>query len=270
MTLYKNIPFILLSLAFILVSCKYENKEKDFCKEDLKAKKMMQGVWYDELEDNVVFSVNGDTIFYPDSISLPVAFTVINDSLCLNGAIMTKYPIKNLTEHLLIFKNQNGDEIKLFKDENASSKKVDLVKYNRHVAINQHRIIKKDTVVMLEGVKNHIYIQVNPTTYKVSKSNYDNEGVRVDNIYYDNTVSICIVKNSVKTFIHDFHKKEFLGTIPSGIIQQSILNDIIYEGHDSDGFHFYATMGIPDTPSNYIAEIIVSYNNKHTISKIMN
>ncbi len=270
MAMYKNIPFALIVIASLLVSCKNMKKEDEGIKEDIKAKKMMQGVWYDELEDNVVFSVKGDTIFYPDSISQPVAFAIVNDSLCLKGTVMTKYPIEKLTEHLLIFKNQNGDDVKLTKDEYASAGQAYLGKYNNHVAINQHKVIKKDTVVMLNGVKNHIYIQVNPTTYKVSKSNYDNEGVRVDDIYYDNTVSICIVKNSVKTFIHDFNKKEFVGTIPSSIIPKSILNDIVYERHSSYGFHFYATMGIPDSPSNYMAEIVISDDNKYKISKIKN
>ena len=86
------------------------------------AKKMLQGVWYDEIEDNVVFSVKGDTIFYPDSTSQPAYFRVVDDSLCLKGAVTTKYAIEKLSDHLFVFKNQNGEEVKLTKEENTEAK----------------------------------------------------------------------------------------------------------------------------------------------------
>jgi hypothetical protein len=128
--------------------------------------------------------------------------------------------------------------------------------------------VKYDSVVNYNGQRYHWYLAINPTKYKVHTTTYNGEGVRVDNIYYDNTVSICIVKNSVKTFIHDFYKKEFANSVPSEIIGQSILNDIIYDCHDEEGFHFYAQVGIPDSSSSYAAEIIVTDDNKYTITKI--
>lgn len=268
MVWFRNIFVTVFLLVLFFTSCNEAKKGHSAPQEDRNAKNMMQGAWFDELEENIVFRVKGDTIFYNDSTSQPVAFSLIDDSLCLNGSVTTKYPIVKLTKNLLIFMNQNGDEVRLTKDDNLSQGMQETFEKNKAIAINQRRIIKNDTVVMLGNVKNHIYIQVNPTTYKVIKTNYNDEGVRVDNIYYDNTVSICIVKNSVKTFIHDFHKKEFAEIIPSGIISQSILNNIIYERHDEKGFHFYAQVGIPDTPSNYMAEIIVTDDNKYSISKI--
>ncbi|MDD7318067.1 MAG: DUF4738 domain-containing protein [Prevotella sp.] len=261
--------FVTVSLyALFFASCNEGKRGGTDLQEDQNAKKMMQGAWFDELEENVVFSVKGDTIFYTDSTSQPVAFSIIGDSLCLNGSVTTKYPIVKLTNSLLVFINQNGDEVRLTKDENLSLHMRERMEMSKPVVINQRRVIKNDTVVMLANVRNHLYVQVNPTTYRVIKTNYNGEGVRVDNVYYDNTVSICIVKNGVKTFIHDFYKKEFAGVITAGIISQSILNDIVYEHHDEKGFHFYAQVGIPDTPSNYMAKIIVTDDNKYTISKV--
>ena len=255
-------------LALLISSCTESKQPNADIKEDMAAKKMLQGVWYDEIEDNVVFSVKGDTIFYPDSTSQPAYFRVVDDSLCLKGAVTTKYAIEKLSDHLFVFKNQNGEEVKLTKEEDVEVKAEEPVETKQPVAINQRRVIKNDTVVMLGNVKNHIYIQVNPTTYKVTKSSYNNEGVLVDNIYYDNTVSICIVKNSVKTFIHDFYKKEFADIVPSEFIKQCILNDIVYDCHDEEGFHFFAQVGIPDASSSYAAEIVVSDDNKYTIVKL--
>ena len=267
--MYRKYIFSFVALVLMIASCSEPKQSPSVVQEDLNAKQLLQGIWYDELEDNIVFSVKGDTVFYPDSTSKPVYFRVVNDSLCLIGGVTTKYPIQKLTEHLFVFKNQNGDEVKLTKDEDKDDDiEEETIENKETVAINQRRVIKNDTVVMLGNVRNHIYIQVNPTTYKVLKSSYNSEGVRVDNIYYDNTVSICIVKNSVKTFIHDFYKKEFANSVPSEIIGQSILNDIIFDCHDEEGFHFYAQVGIPDSSSSYAAEIIVTDDNKYTITKI--
>lgn len=264
----RKLLFAFLSLTCLAMSCTSTGGDKQEAKEDLDAKRMLQGIWYDELEDNIVFSVKGDTISYPDSTSSPVRFRIVDDSLCLQGATLTKYPIEKLTEHLFVFKNQNGDEVKLTKSEPSAVDAPEPAPQKPTVAINQRRVIKNDTVVMLGNVKNHLYIQVNPTTYKVVKSSYNNEGVRVDNLYYDNTVSICIVKNSVKTFIHDFYKKEFADIVPAEMIGQSILNDIIYDCHDEEGFHFFAQVGIPDSSSSYAAEIIVSDDNKYIIRRV--
>ena len=210
----KSITFLFL-LIVVLSGCKRQEPKTISIGEDRQAKKLLQGIWVNDDDDDVAFRAKGDTIYYPDSTSQPVYFRVVDDSLCLKGAVTTKYAIKKLSDHLFVFKNQSGEEVKLTKEEDVEVKAEEPVETKQPVAINQRRVIKNDTVVMLGNVKNHIYIQVNPTTYKVTKSSYNNEGVLVDNIYYDNTVSICIVKNSVKTFIHDFYKKEFADIVPS-------------------------------------------------------
>ena len=59
------------------------------------------------------------TCFYPDTTSMPVAFKVLADTLVLNGAKSSKYPILKQTAHLFIFANQNGEQIKLVKSGDA-------------------------------------------------------------------------------------------------------------------------------------------------------
>ena len=84
------------SLLAAMVSCGQKSAGKDSAevKEDTAAKKMLQGIWLDgDDEDDVVFRVKGDTIYYPDSTSQPVYFYIAGDTLVMKGANTTKYPI---------------------------------------------------------------------------------------------------------------------------------------------------------------------------------
>lgn len=56
---------------------------------------------------------------------------------------------------------------------------------------------------------------MNPTTYKVYKSSYNDDGVQVDNVYYDNIVNIHVYHGANRVFSRDFHKKDFLKVVPA-------------------------------------------------------
>ena len=70
--------------------------------------------------EDVAFRVKGDTIFYPDTTSLPVYFQIIDDTLVLHGAKEAKYHIQKQAEHLYVFENQSGAHLTLPKSEAAS------------------------------------------------------------------------------------------------------------------------------------------------------
>ena len=61
--------FLLLTITiFVAVSCNNnKNKEDNEQAEDLQAKKSLQGIWLDEDTETVLFKIQGDSIFYPDS-----------------------------------------------------------------------------------------------------------------------------------------------------------------------------------------------------------
>ena len=81
-------------MLLLLSACGGEQKQNaPEVKEDLKAKQLLQGIWLDDDAGDVVFKIHGDTIFYPDTTSMPVAFKVLADTLVLNGAKSSKYPI---------------------------------------------------------------------------------------------------------------------------------------------------------------------------------
>lgn len=220
---------------------------------------MLQGIWVDEDEQDVAFKAKGDTIFYPDSTSQPVYFQIIADSLVLHGANEVKYAIIKQTRHLFVFKNQNGDEVKLVLSDDPDD--ASFFSSQRPQALNQGIVIKRDTVIMHGNEKYHCYVQVNPTTYKVVSQSYNDEGVEVDNVYYDNIVNLNVYHGAQKLFGGDFRKQQFKGKAPDQYLSQGILSDITLQNADEKGIHFIASLIIPGASmSSYQVQITVDYN----------
>jgi hypothetical protein len=254
----KNCVMLLLFLLS-LASCSGNKKENsDNAAEDLKAKKMLQGVWLDEDEEDPAFRVIGDTIFYPDSTSQPVYFQIVKDTLILHGSNMVKYQILKQAPHFFMFKNQNGDVVKLAKTFDRSY--LTFFGAKRPAALNQNKLIKRDSVVVYGKDRYHWYIQVNPTTYKVIKPTYNDDGVEVDNAYFDNIIHLGLFRGATQIYSHDVRKDDFDKQVPSQALKQSILSDIVYVGAGTDGFHFNASVCIPDSPTSYQILIIVGFN----------
>lgn len=266
----KQVINILLcaSLLAAMASCgqKYAGKDSAQVKEDTAAKKMLQGIWLDgDDEDDVVFRVKGDTIYYPDSTSQPVYFYIAGDTLVMKGANTTKYPIIKQAAHIFQFKVLNGDIIKLVKTDDTSYLQQFL--HQQPVVLNQNTLIKRDSVVYAGDEKLHLYVQVNPTTYKVFKSSYNDDGVEVDNVYYDNIVNVNIYRGASKIFGRDFRKEDFEGQVPLEFLKQAILSDIVLKKVDTDGLHYRVVLAMPDSSMSYQVEIIISLKGKMTIRK---
>ena len=131
--------------------------------------------------------------------------------------------------------------------------------------INQRQLIKRDTVVVYGNDRYHCYVQVNPTTYKVFKTSYNDDGVEVENIYYDNIIHMGIFKGAAKVYSSNFYKQDFKGKVPADFLNKSVLSDFIFNGIDAEGVHYNALLGIPDSPSSYVVEVLVSFGGKLTL-----
>ncbi len=234
--------------------------------EDTQAKELLQGIWLNEDDENVAFRVKGDTIFYPDSTSQPVYFYIYSDTLVMRGASDVKYPIVKQAAHLFEFKSQSGDVIKLVKTSDKSY--LESFQQRQPVALNQKTLIKRDTVVDLAGEKYHLYAQVNPTSYKVLKSSLNDDGVQVDNVYYDNIVNLNVFHGAAKVFSRDFHKKDFEKKVPASFLMQAILSDIVYDGIDKDGVHYLAILAMPDSYLSYQVKVTVSLSGHLSIQAV--
>lgn len=157
---HRTLPLslFLFTLLFVLGSCGSEKKKnvQDALQEDVQAKKLLQGIWLNEDEGSVVFKVHGDTIYYPDSTSIPVYFKIVQDSLILQGNAITQYAIVKQAPHLFIFKNPYGDVVRLVKSDDPEDRYAFMSK--QPVALNQNSLIKRDTVVHAGNERYHLYV----------------------------------------------------------------------------------------------------------------
>ena len=245
-----------------LLSCTGKTSDAAPPAEDTVAKQMLQGVWMSE-DEVVTMRVAGDTISYSDSTMAPAYFAVVRDSLVIRGATEARYEILKQTEHIFEFRNHAGDIVKLLKSDNPDDAKA----FTKHAAppLNQNRLIKRDTVAIVADRKYHVYVQVNPSTYKVIRSTYNQEGIMVDNIYYDNIINVCVYDGGTRLFSRDMRKQDFAAHVPDNFIRQSVLSDITVDAITPAGITLDAALCMPDTPTAYIVKMTVSPQGKLTM-----
>ena len=257
---------LMLCGVFMLGVVAYQNKptaeSSEQQQEDTKAKQLLQGIWINADSEDPAFRVQGDTIYYPDSTSIPVRFQIFADTLVLHGVNDVRYAIVKQLPHVFEFRNQNGDIVRLVKSDDEE----EMLQFDKGepVAINQNQLIKRDTVFTVEGRRYHCYVQVNPTTYKVIKTTYNDEGVQVGNVYFDNIINLAVFQGAQRVFSSDFHKNDFAKHVPADFLKRSILSDMLFSHVDADGIHYNALICEPDSPSSYAVDVQVAFNGKVT------
>ena len=238
-------------LAIVLVACNQNNSS--VLPDDKEAKDMLQGVWVDGESGDVSFRVNGDTIYFADATSMPTYFRIYEDSLYLASG--TAYGIVKQTEHLFWFNNQNGDLLKLQKSDGDDN---DQEQSAPSVLTYTHQV-KIDSVVSYNNNRYHWYIAINPTKYKVTKRSYNDDGLEVENVYYDNIMHISVFQGSTKIYSSDLHKQQYKGLVSESFLDEAILANMEFSHIDADGLHFNATLCIPDGATCYMVESTISY-----------
>ena len=254
----------LLTLLPFFMACdgdaSHAEPERSVVKEDLEAKRTLQGIWIDKETGTVSLKIKGDSIFYPDTANFPVRFFIRLDTLYLAGADTTTYPIDKVEQHLFKFHSSTGTVVELVRSENPADSLYFM--HDKPATLTYNEVTKKDTVVYQNGERYHCYVYVNPSNAKVYKNSYTDEGIAVENVYYDNVIHICVYKGRVCLFSRDYSKKDFTGLIPSGFLNQAILSNMEFEAADNQGFHFNATVCIPDDASCYMVGICVDCKGK--------
>ena len=100
------IKYVAISLIAIFLMACTGNKNSYFSeeeKEDSNAKEMLQGIWLDDETESPLMRVEGDTIYYADAQSTPIAFKIIRDTLYTYGNDTTYYKIDKQAEHIFWF-----------------------------------------------------------------------------------------------------------------------------------------------------------------------
>lgn len=254
---------VVLSVALILASCKKDAAKVDVpvVEEDKEAKAMLQGIWVNDDDGTVAIKVKGDTVIYADSTDAPVAFAIINDSLVMRGYNERRYAIVKQSEHVFQFINANGEIVKLVKSENEA----DNYAFEGHTTMtfNQNQLIKRDSVVFAGSHKYHYYVQVNPSTYKVVCTSYNDDGVQVDNVYYDNIINLCVYEGSQRIFSSDIHRQDFKKYVPADYLQQAVLSDVTLDRTTNQGnLEFLASVCSPNAYTSYAVRLTVTPEGK--------
>lgn len=255
----KYLPLLLVSALLVLFSCGQPAQAPR--EENREAKSMLQGIWIEEESEEVSFRAEGDTIFYPDSTSQPASFSVVGDSLLIGTH---SYHIVKQTPHLFWFQNQAGDVVKLRKSDDPLHEQ-DFAAESHSAVVIADKVVKRDSVVFYNGERYHWYIDINPTKYKVVKTTYNDDGVSVDNVYYDNIIHISIFKGSARLYSSNLRKQQYAQYVPENFLQQAILGNMQFDRVDAQGFHFAATLCIPDGASCYMVSTDVSFDGQLTM-----
>ena len=252
-----NRLFCIVSMLAALVACgqKADTKDKP---ESKKAKQMLQGVWIDEETESVAFRMKGDTVYYADSTSMPAYFKVVDDTLYLGNV---GNHIEKHLEHLLWIKNQNNELLKFVKTDEVSDS---AFQHKQPQIQTITEVLKRDTVVFHNGTRYHCYIAINPTKYKVVKQTVNDDGLDVENVYYDNIIHVSIFNGNQQLFSSDMRKNIYVKSLPQAFLQQAIFNDMTFNKVDEQGFHFNASLCVPEEASCYVIDHVISFSGKVT------
>ena len=250
----KRFGYLLLFCCVILlVGC---GSAPSTPKESKEAKQLLQGIWVDEGTDEVLFKLQGDSVYYPDSTSMPAYFMVAADTLYIGKT--SRFHIEKHAEHVLWIQNSEGEMIKLRKSDEPDEE----VEFLDHQIQTLTEVVKRDTVVFYNGDRYHLYFAINPTKYKVVLNTVNEDGMDVENVYYDNIIHLSIFKGSTEIFSRDFRKLQYEKKVPSQFLTKSILNDMEYEKTDAQGFHVNASLCTPGNASCYRVEHVISFDGK--------
>lgn len=245
---------------FLLSSCSVRvQKEEKHENENLEAKSFLQGIWMDDMTETPLFQIKGDTIYYVDESITPVSFKIIGDSLKTFGLQTSSYHIIKQEEFSFWIQSVVGDILKLSKIDNE----LDSILAMQSSPVNQETSkerIQKDDVVYYNNVRYRGYVYINPTEIKVIQPGISEEGLEIENVYYDNIIHICVYEGKNRLFGKDIKKQDFQQLIPGEYYQRAILSDMNFIGVNEKGYQYQATVCVPNSVSCYLVDISIKFN----------
>lgn len=255
-------------LTILFVACnngkKQDTSEHD---EDLHAKELLQGIWLDDETDTPLMRIEGDTIYYADSQGTPVFFKIKKDTLYTFGNDTTYYKIDHQTEYAYWFHSMADNIVKLHKSEDLSDTLAFVEKTMEAIPVYTE-VTKKDSIVTYDGTRYRAYVYINPSKKKVAKTTYSEDGISMENVFYDNIMHICVYEGKKSLYASDVDKQMFLSVVPIDFLEQSILSNMEFTKVDRNGFHFRATLNIPESYVSSIANLTVGFDGKLAITAV--
>ena len=247
-------------LAFIsiLTACTNQpKKQPKAAEENLRAKEMFQGIWIDDMTETPLLKIKGDSIFYIDESVQPTVFKIIDDTLKTYGQQIANYHIKKQGESFIWIESAIGDILQLSKAESSMDSLLSIQK-SLHFQEPIREVIEKDDIVFYNNIRYRGYVYINPTKIKVIQPEITEEGLEIENVYYDNIIHICVFEGKRKLFARNMKKEDFKPLVPAEYFKRSILNDMEFIGVDAKGYQYQATICIPNSASCYLINISIS------------
>ena len=252
--------FCILSTSILLLcSCSGQPQQNEKVeKEDLRAKELLQGTWIDDITETPLLQIKGDTIYYLEETTNPIAFKIIDDSLKTYGQQISSYHIKKQGPSIFWIQSAMGDILQLSKAETNIEALIPQAESNRQEP--NRKVLQKDLIVHYNNIRYRGYVYINPTAIKVVQPEITEEGLEIENVYYDNIIHICVYEGKKKLFSKDMKKEDFKQLIPYEYFQRSILNDMDFLGVNAKGYQYQATLCVPNSASCYLINISIGEN----------
>ena len=150
----------------------------------------LQGIWVDDNTGLPMLKIKNDSIFLASQVNAPFCFSISGDTLQAKSSEQTTYRIVKIEEHVFQFYTSLGDLVSLHKSD------TDTIPFGyQPVAKPEKKVIEKDSVFYFQGKRYRGYAYINPSTKKVFRPTVTEEGMIVDNVYYE-FISVCIKVNN--------------------------------------------------------------------------
>ncbi|MCD8496202.1 MAG: DUF4738 domain-containing protein [Bacteroides graminisolvens] len=251
--------------VLLLFSCKGGGtKDSSAMQEDTLAKSQLQGIWVDDDSEMPLMKIKGDTIYYSDPQNSPVYFKVQNDTLHTYGNEVTHYHIDKLGQYVFWFHSLSDAVIKLHRSEDAD----DSLAFSAggvEVIPTYRERVERDSVVNYDGKRYRAYVYINPSKVKVVKTSYNEDGMSIDNIYYDNVMHICVYEGRKSLYASDITKQMLSPYVSADFLSKSLFSDMQFIGVGPSGFHYQASVCIPESFVCNIVDLYVSFKGKLTM-----
>lgn len=241
--------------VFLVAACagsadKSENKAQG--EEDTIAQQRLQGIWVDDNTRLPILKIKGDSMYLASQSDAPFCFSIIGDTLIAHGSEEVAYHIVKLEDHVFQFYTSLGDLVMLHKAES------DTIPFGNQLTQEpEKKVIEKDSVFFYQGKRYRGYSYINSSTKKVYHPEMTEEGMIVDKVYYDNIIHICVYQGKQCLYAKDIDKGMFDGIIPDDFLQMAILSDMDFMGVDAVGYHYQATISMPDDLSCYYVSLLI-------------
>ena len=252
----KLVKYILCLVLVLFCACQKGSRLQNMS-EDKVAKELLQGIWLNDSTEMAVFQVVGDTFRYAGSNTSSVLFKIIRDSIYLLGDDTLSYKIVRQGENIFWINTATDIIMKLHRSDDESQ--LAFVPQSEPDPVNViQEYVEKDSVIVYNDIRDRGYVFINPSHYKVVRTMFDENGIWVENVYYDNIIHICVYNGANELYGRDINKQLFSEYVDAGELSASILSDMDFVAVDDAGYHYRAMLTVPESAASQVFELVIS------------